>query len=87
MTMPPRIPSRSPSTVSAGSITRVAASLGATSFLTGSAAIERSASICSVTFMVPSSAVMPEPMRPPTISAVSTGPSSRTRDFETTVPM
>ncbi len=65
----------------------VATSLGPTSFFTGSAAIDRSASICSVTFMVPISAVMPAPMRPPTMSAVSTGPSSRVSDFDTTVPM
>ena len=81
------MPRASPITVRAGSITRVATSLGATSFLTGSAAIERRASICSVTFMVPISAVMPAPIRPPTISAVSTGPSSRTSDFDTTEPM
>ena len=68
-------------------MTRVAASLGATSLRTGSAAIARSASICSVTFMLPSSAVMPAPIRPPTMSATSTGASSRTSDFETTVPM
>ena len=70
-----------------GSITSVAASLGTTSFFTGSEAIARSASICSVTFIVPSSAVMPAPMRPPTMSATSTGASSRTSDFDTTVPM
>ncbi len=30
---------------------------------------------------------MPEPTRPPTMRAVSTGPSSRTSDSETTRPM
>jgi len=65
----------------------VAASFGTTSLWIGLAAIERRASICSVTFMLPSSAVMPEPIRPPTINATSTGESSRTSDFETTVPM
>jgi hypothetical protein len=39
-------------------------------------AIARSASICSVTFIVPSSAAIEAPTRPPTTSAVSTGPSS-----------
>jgi hypothetical protein len=55
--------------------------------LTGSAAIERNASICSVTFMVPISAVIPAPIRPPTTSATSTGPSSRTSEAATTEPM
>ena len=37
------------------------------------------ASICSVTRMEPSSLAMPLALRPATSSAVSTGPSSRTR--------
>ena len=45
------------------------------------------ASICSVTFMEPSSLAMPEELRPATISAVSTGPSSRTRVIDTSVPV
>ncbi len=68
-------------------MTSAAASFGTTSLRTGSAAMARIASTCSVTFIVPISAVMPEPMRPPTMSATSTGTSSRTVDFETTVPM
>ena len=80
-------PKASPITVSIGTIRRVAASFGTTSFLTGSAASERSASTCSVTFIEPISAVMPAPIRPPTMSAVITGPSSRISDFETTAPM
>lgn len=80
------MPSTSPRMVSAGIMTRAATSFGTTSFFTGSAPIERKASICSVTFIVPSSAVMPAPIRPPTMSATSTGPSSRTSDLETTVP-
>ena len=44
------------------------------------------ASICSVTFMEPSSLAMPEELRPATSSAVSTGPSSRTRVMETMLP-
>ena len=46
----------------------------------------RRASTCSVTVIEPSSAVMPEPTRPPTISAVNTGPSSRTSESDTTRP-
>ena len=38
------------------------------------------ASICSVTRMVPISAAMAEEQRPATMSAASTGPSSRTID-------
>src|SRR5262249_44434277 len=40
-------------------------------------------SICSVTAIVPSSAVMPAPTRPPSMSAVSTGPISRTSEMPT----
>ena len=46
-----------------------------------------SASICSVTRMVPSSAAMDEPTRPPTMSAVSTGPSSMMTERRITEPM
>src|SRR5262249_24632905 len=46
----------------------------------------RKASICSVTFMDPSSAVMPEATLPPTRMAVSTGPSSRRIASATTGP-
>ena len=41
---------------------------------------ERIASICSVTFIVPSSAVIPAPTRAATISALSTGPISRSSE-------
>ena len=44
------------------------------------------ASICSVTRMVPSSVVMALPDRPVTMSAVKTGPSSRTRLMATKPP-
>ncbi len=50
-----------------------------TSFWMGSVPSARMASICSLTFMEPSSLAMPEALRPATSSAVSTGPSSRTR--------
>ena len=48
--------------------------------------IAASASICSVTFMVPSSAAIEAPTRPPTTSAVSTGPSSITTERRITEP-
>ena len=60
---------------------------GVTSFWIGSVPRARMASICSVTFMEPSSLAMPEALRPATMSAVSTGPSSRTSVMETSVPV
>ncbi len=45
------------------------------------------ASICSVTFMDPSSLAIPEELRPATISAVSAGPNSRTSVIATTWPV
>ena len=53
----------------------------------GSVPSARIASICSVTFIDPSSLAMPEELRPATISAVSTGPSSRTSVRDTRVPV
>ena len=53
----------------------------------GSVPRARMASICSVTFMEPSSLAMPEALRPATMRAVSTGPSSRARVMATTVPV
>ncbi len=46
-----------------------------------------SASICSVTRMVPSSAAMAAPTRPATIRPASTGPSSRVSETTTMVGM
>ena len=46
----------------------------------------RRASICSVMFMMPISAVMALPARPVTISAESTGPSSRISESATAAP-
>ncbi len=43
------------------------------------------ASICSVTFMDPSSLAIPLELRPATIKPVSTGPSSRTMESETSL--
>ncbi len=44
------------------------------------------ASICSVTFMEPSSLAIPEALRPATRIAVRTGPSSRTSVMATIWP-
>ena len=52
----------------------------------GFSAITVSASICSVMRMMPISAVSAEPARPVTISAESTGPSSRMSDSATAGP-
>ena len=59
---------------------------GSTSLRIGSVPSARSAAICSVTIIEPSSAAMPEPTRPATISPVSTGPSSLTIDALTRRP-
>ena len=45
-----------------------------------------SASICSVTRIVPNSAAMAPPTRPASIVAASTGPNSRTSDRLITAP-
>ena len=60
---------------------------GVTSFLVGSVPRARMASICSVTCMEPSSLAMPLALRPATIRPVSTGPSSRTMESETSCPV
>ncbi len=65
----------------------VASTRGTTSRRIGEIAMARRASTCSVTVIDPSSAVMPEPTRPPTMRAVNTGPSSRTSERDTTRPM
>ena len=69
-----------------GTMTSPAARRGATSLRMGSVPSTRRASICWVTTIEPSSAAMPEPTRPVTISAVSTGPSSRTMETHTSRP-
>ena len=58
---PPITPSTTASIVRSGSASVAANTRGSTSFWTGSAPIERIASICSVTCMAPISAVMPAP--------------------------
>ena len=67
-------------------MTMPAAMRGATSLRMGSEPSTRRASICWVTTIEPSSAAMPEPTRPVTMSAVSTGPSSRTIEMQTRRP-
>ena len=87
MIQPPNMPTKSSITVRHGSMMAVAIMRGVTSFCTGSVPSARMASICSVTFIEPSSLAMPEELRPATMTDVSTGPSSRTRMMETTVPV
>ena len=65
----------------------VAVSRGVTSLRVGSVPRARMASICSVTCMEPSSLAMPLALRPATIRLVSTGPSSRTMEMETSCPV
>ena len=86
MIAPPTMPTASLMTVSTGTITVPATTRGTTSLRTGSVPSDRSAAICSVTTIDPSSAAMPDPTRPVTISAVSTGPSSLTIDALTSRP-
>ncbi len=68
-------------------MTTVATMRGVTSLRMGSVPRARMASICSETFMEPSSLAMPEALRPETISPVSTGPSSLTMESATSRPV
>ena len=65
----------------------VAVTRGVTSFFIGSVPSARMASICSVTTIDPNSLAIPEEFRPATIKPVSTGPSSRTMEVETSWPI
>ena len=58
---------------------------GATRYCIGRVDSVSSASIWSVTRMVPISAAIEAPMRPATMSPARTGPSSRVTDSTTTV--
>ena len=60
--------------------------MGAITRLIGSTAITLMASSCSVAFIKPISAVMPEPAREANKIAHSTGPSSRSKDSATKEP-
>ena len=84
---PPVSPTRSEMMTRKNSMAVAAMTRGVTSFLEGSVPRARMASICSVTTMEPSSLAMPEALRPETIRPVSTGPSSRTMESETSCPV
>src|SRR6185436_2101984 len=75
--MPPATPATSPTNTSTGSATTIAARRGITSTWTGDRPRVLMASISSCTFIVPSCAVKAEPERPATITAASSGESSR----------
>ena len=64
----------------------MATTRGRTSFRIGEAPRARMASTCSVTFIDPSSAVIPAPQRAATMRDVRTGPSSRQTERTTTRP-
>src|SRR2546425_896730 len=83
---PPIIPKKSERMVRRGNVRRVANKRGRTSLRSGSVPRARIASTCSLTSIEPISDAMPELFLPATISAVSTGPSSRTIDSATTSP-
>src|SRR4051812_47428240 len=83
---PPANPTRSEIIVRKNSINTDDNTRGVTSFFMGSVPSARMASICSVTTMEPSSLAMPDEFRPATIRLVSTGPSSRTMEVETSWP-
>src|SRR4030095_6949021 len=87
VTQPPKIPRTSAKTVSKGRLTSKAKRRGATSLRTGSVPSARMASICCDTTIDPNSAEIAEPTRPVTISAHSTGPSSRTNETATRYPV
>src|SRR5438270_6258181 len=83
---PPAIPITSAINVSKGKVTISASSRGATSLRIGSVPSARIASICSETTIDPNSAEIADTARPVTISAVNTGPNSRTSEIETRYP-
>ncbi len=70
---------------SSGIMVTPAQSRGAIRYLKGLVLSVESASICSVTRMVPISAAIEAPIRPATIKAPSTGPSSRVSEITTIV--
>ena len=81
------MPTTTDSAVNSGADASSARNRGTTRVSTGWAARARSASICSVTFIVPNSAVMAAPTRPVSINAASTGPSSLLIPMLTTAPV
>ena len=71
---------------SSGSMTMPEITRGTKRYWTGSVASALSASICSVTRIVPISAAIDEPTRPVTISPTNTGESSRSMARATALP-
>ena len=86
MNEPPRMPTASATMVRTGRIRVAAMKRGTMRYLIGLAERVYKASICSVTFMVPSCAAMAEPARAATMIEVNIGPSSRVVERATTVP-
>ena len=82
---PPKIPIEFAQIVRQGNITIIARNFGVTKNWIGLIAIVSSASISSVTFMVPISAANAEPDRPITTIAVIKGPNSRVIEMATAV--
>ncbi|SCA58638.1 Uncharacterized protein AB751O23_AI_00130 [Chlamydiales bacterium SCGC AB-751-O23] len=74
-------------TVRRGNITTPAINRGAIRYLKGLTDMDLRASICSVTFIEPSSAHIAEPTRPVTIKAVKIGPNSISIDLATIKPV
>jgi hypothetical protein len=72
------MPMKSANTVNSGMSRAHANSRGTTRWCSGCAPSDDSASTCSVTRIVPSSAAIALPTRPASMVAASTGPSSRT---------
>ena len=70
-----------------GDITSAAKTRGATRYSTGEIAIDRRASICSVTFMEPISAVIAEPARADSTTPTRIGPVSRKIESATIPPI
>ncbi len=87
MSHPPIIPIKSHRIVSKGSMETVATIRGVTNFLVGSVPKARMALICSVTTIEPSSEAIPDPIRPATMSADNTGPSSLIKLKDTSWPV
>src|SRR5262245_14715102 len=80
------MPTTSKTQARRGRATSPATSVGTTRYRIGLSAITVSASICSVIRMTPISAASADPARPVTMSAASTGPSSRTSAIATNGP-
>src|SRR3989338_2112695 len=87
MRYPPAIPTISPMIVRMGKTKKQATIRGTIKNSTGSTPSVRVASTWSLTLIVPNSAVIRAPALPEKISAVKTGPSSRTNESPTRCAM